>query len=102
MRFKGWSPDATRQDRTGYSADGWTEGPGVLQSVWRYRWLVGSLVLLGILGASLLSATQPTRYEGVVRIFLTVVEGTGATRNGSSPARQRSLNRRLCQVGSSP
>jgi capsular polysaccharide biosynthesis protein len=77
VRFKGWSPDATRQDRTGYSADGWTEGPGVLQSVWRYRWLVGSLVLLGILGASLLSATQPTRYEGVVRIFLTVEEGTG-------------------------
>ena len=60
----------------GYSADGWTEGPGVLQSVWRYKWLVGSLVLLGILGASILSATQPTRYEGVVRIFLTAEERT--------------------------
>jgi capsular polysaccharide biosynthesis protein len=63
--------DATRQDRMGYSVDGWTEGPGVPQSVWRYKWLVGSLVLLGILGASLISATQPTRYEGVVRIFVT-------------------------------
>ena len=60
----------------GYSVDGWTEGPGVPQSVWRYKWLVGSLVLLGILGASLLSATQPTRYEGVVRIFVTAEEGT--------------------------
>jgi capsular polysaccharide biosynthesis protein len=60
----------------GYSVDGWTEGPGVPQSVWRYRWLVGSLVLLGILGASLFTATQPTRYEGVVRIFVTAEEGT--------------------------
>src|SRR5687768_8671844 len=59
-----------------YSVDGWTEGPGVLQSVWRYKWLVGSLVLLGILGASIFSAIQPTRYEGVVRIFLTAEEGT--------------------------
>src|SRR5688500_5410189 len=59
-----------------YSVDGWTEGPGVLQSVWRYKWLVGSLVLLGILGASIFSAIQPTRYEGVVRIFLTADEGT--------------------------
>ena len=61
----------------GYSVDGWTEGPGVLQSVWRHKWLVGSLVLLGILGASLLSATQPTRYEGFVRIFVAAEEGTG-------------------------
>ena len=59
----------------GYPLDGWIEGPGLPQSVWRYKWLVGGLVLLGILGASLLSATQPTRYEGVVRIFVTAEEG---------------------------
>jgi capsular polysaccharide biosynthesis protein len=58
----------------GYSEDGWTEGPGVPQSVWRYRRLVGGLVLLGILSALLFSATQPTRYEGVVTIFLTAEE----------------------------
>ncbi len=60
----------------GYSVEGWTEGPGVPQSVWRYKWFVASLVLLGMLGASLFSVTQPTRYEGVVRIFLTADEGT--------------------------
>jgi capsular polysaccharide biosynthesis protein len=58
----------------GLSMDGWIEGPGLPQSVWRYKWLVGGLVLLGILTASLLSAAQPTRYEGVVRIYLTAEE----------------------------
>ena len=61
----------------GYPADEWIEGPGLLQSIWRYKWLVGGLVLLGILGASLFSATQPTRYEAVVRIFVTA-EGAAA------------------------
>ena len=58
-----------------YHADGWIEGPGFAQSIWRYKWLVGALVLLGILSAFFLSATQPIRYEGVVRIFVT---GEGA------------------------
>jgi uncharacterized protein involved in exopolysaccharide biosynthesis len=52
----------------------WTDGPrgpGLPQSVWRYRWLVGGLVLLGILIAALFSATQSTQYEGVVPIFVT-------------------------------
>jgi capsular polysaccharide biosynthesis protein len=58
----------------GYPEDGWTDGPGLPQSVWRYKWLVGGLVLLGVLTASLLSAAQPTRYEAVVPIFLTAEE----------------------------
>jgi capsular polysaccharide biosynthesis protein len=63
--------------RMGYPEDGWTEGPSLPQSVWRYKWLVGGLVLLGILGASIFSAIQPTRYEGVVRIFVASGEGAG-------------------------
>jgi len=58
----------------GYPQDGWMEGPGLPQSIWRYKWLVGGLVVLGILIAFLLSAAQPTRYEGVVRIYLTAEE----------------------------
>ena len=49
MRFKSWSPHAMRQDRMGYPVDGWTEGPGLPQSIWRYKWLVAALVLLGLL-----------------------------------------------------
>jgi capsular polysaccharide biosynthesis protein len=54
----------------GYSVDGWTEGPGLPQSVWRYKWLVAALVLLGMLIGFLFSITQPVRYEGVVRTFV--------------------------------
>jgi capsular polysaccharide biosynthesis protein len=70
MRLKIWSPYAVRQDFMNYPVDGLIEGPGLLQSIWRYKWLVGALVLLGMLSAFLLSATQPTRYEADVRIFL--------------------------------
>jgi capsular polysaccharide biosynthesis protein len=54
----------------GYPADGWTEGPGLPQSIWRYKWLVAVLVLLGLLIGLMFSVTQPVRYEGVVRIFV--------------------------------
>lgn len=54
----------------GYPVDGWTEGPGLPQSIWRYKWLVAVLVLLGMLIGFLFAVTQPVRYEGVVRIFV--------------------------------
>jgi capsular polysaccharide biosynthesis protein len=50
--------------------DGWTEGPGLPQSIWRYKWLVALPVLLGMLSGALFSGIQPVRYEGVVRIFV--------------------------------
>jgi len=59
-----------RQDRMSYPVDGWTEGPGLPQSIWRYKWLVALLVLLGMLIGALISGIQPVRYEGVVRIFV--------------------------------
>jgi capsular polysaccharide biosynthesis protein len=62
------------KDRMDYPVDGWTEGPGMAQSIWRYKWLIAVIVLLGILGGALLSATQPTRYEGVVHIFVASAE----------------------------
>jgi capsular polysaccharide biosynthesis protein len=58
--------------------DEWTEGPGLVQSVWRHKWLIAVLLLVGMLGGSLFSFTQPTRYEGVVRIFLNGEQGAGA------------------------
>jgi capsular polysaccharide biosynthesis protein len=60
----------------GNPLDGWIEGPGLPQSVWRYKWLVSCLVLLGIFIALLWASTQPTRYEGVVRIFVAAEQGT--------------------------
>jgi hypothetical protein len=59
--IESWSQHITRQDRMGYPLDGLIEGPSLPQSVWRYKWLIGCIVLFGILGAFLFSATQPTR-----------------------------------------
>jgi hypothetical protein len=48
----------------------WQEGPGLVESVRRYKWLVVFAALLGAIAAFLWSSTQPVRYEGVVRVFL--------------------------------
>jgi hypothetical protein len=48
----------------------WQEGPGLVASIWRYRWLVAVAVLVGGLTAYLWSSRQPVRYEGEVRVFL--------------------------------
>ena len=48
------------------------EGPGLLESIRRYRWLVAAVVLLGALAAYAWSTTQPVRYAGTVRVFLDI------------------------------
>ena len=53
-------------DRT----DDWQEGPGLVDSMRRYRRLVASITLLGVLAALVWSSTQPVLYQGVVRLYL--------------------------------
>jgi uncharacterized protein involved in exopolysaccharide biosynthesis len=48
----------------------WQEGPGLLESIRRYRWLVAAAVLVGALAAYTWSSTQPVMYQGVVRLYL--------------------------------
>jgi capsular polysaccharide biosynthesis protein len=50
----------------------WQEGPGFIESVWRYRWLVVTAALIGVVVAGTWSLLQPIRYEGVVRVFLDI------------------------------
>jgi capsular polysaccharide biosynthesis protein len=47
------------------------EGPGVLQSAWRYKWLVATMVLLGMLAGYGWSMRQPTLYAAVSHVLLT-------------------------------
>jgi capsular polysaccharide biosynthesis protein len=54
----------------------WQEGPGLVESVRRYKWLVVVAALIGAIAAFLWSSAQPVRYEGVIRVFL----DTGADR----------------------
>jgi hypothetical protein len=41
---------------------------GLLQAVWRYKWLIAAAVLLGALLGYGWAARQPTLYEGVSRM----------------------------------
>jgi capsular polysaccharide biosynthesis protein len=46
------------------------EGPGVLLSAWRYKWLVAAMVLLGMVAGYSWSVRQPTLYEATSRVLL--------------------------------
>jgi capsular polysaccharide biosynthesis protein len=49
--------------------DDWQEGPGLVDSMRRYRWLVASITLLAAVAAFMWSSTQPVLYQGVVRLY---------------------------------
>jgi capsular polysaccharide biosynthesis protein len=49
---------------------GWDEVPGLLQSAWRYKWMIAAAVLLGAVVGYGWSSRQPTLYEGVSRVLL--------------------------------
>jgi hypothetical protein len=68
----------------------WDEGPSVLASVWRYRWLLPVVVLLGGLVGYMLAALQPTLYEGVSRVF--VANPANAGQDGSATAARNVAN----------
>jgi capsular polysaccharide biosynthesis protein len=68
------------------------ESPGVLQSVWRYKWLVATMVLLGMLAGYGWSIRQPTLYAAVSRVLLTqrdfgMLEERPGQPNNSDPDR---------------
>jgi hypothetical protein len=46
------------------------EGPGLLQSAWRYRWVVAVAALLGLLAGYGWETRQPTLYEATSRLFM--------------------------------
>jgi Mrp family chromosome partitioning ATPase/capsular polysaccharide biosynthesis protein len=50
---------------------GWDEGPGLVASVWRYRWLVAAVALAGALAGFGFSLVQPVMYEASSRVLLT-------------------------------
>jgi hypothetical protein len=50
-------------------SNGWQEGPGLVESIRRYWWLVAIVALVGASAAFAWSSRQPVLYEGVVRVF---------------------------------
>jgi uncharacterized protein involved in exopolysaccharide biosynthesis len=52
-------------------ARGWEEGPDLLQSAWRYKWLIAVAALLGVLLGYGWAARQPTLYQAASQVLLT-------------------------------
>jgi capsular polysaccharide biosynthesis protein len=64
-------------------ARGWEEGPDLLQSAWRYKWLIAVAALLGALLGYGWAARQPTLYAAASQVLLT---GTpGLSPSGDAP-----------------
>ena len=81
--------------------DDWQEGPGLVDSMRRYRWLVASITLLAAVAAFVWSSTQPVLYQGVVRLYLDT-SGDETDPAASSAARPSSSPRPRSWTGPSP
>lgn len=50
--------------------------PGLMESLWRYRWTIAVVTLTAAAAAAGLSLLQPVRYEATARIFLADADST--------------------------
>lgn len=80
----------------------WDEGPSVLASVWRYRWLLPVAVLLGGLVGYRLAALQPTLYEGVSRVFVANPANVGQDGSSTAVAAARNVANQAAFMSSTP
>ena len=86
-------------------ARGWEEGPDLLQSAWRYKWLIAVAALLGVLLGYGWAARQPTLYEAASQVLLT---GTpGIQLSGDAPPQpigdpERYLRNQATLIGTTP
>jgi hypothetical protein len=89
----------TFDTRTG----GWEEVPGLLQSAWRYKWMIAAAVLLGGSLGYGWASRQPTLYEGVSRVLLAGPGAAVLTGDVPPPAGEpeRNLRNQAELIGSS-
>jgi Mrp family chromosome partitioning ATPase len=85
------------------STEKWDDGPSLLASLWRYRWLVVAAVLLGGFVGYGLSIRQPRQYEAAARLLLST-PGQSALPGVSAPAidADRYLRNQAQFISSSP
>jgi Mrp family chromosome partitioning ATPase/capsular polysaccharide biosynthesis protein len=80
----------------------WADGPSILSSVWRYRWLVlGVTVLFGLV-AYLLSARQEPVYEASTQLYLTDPGNTDVFGQGGSTNLDAYVPQQTQRVTSTP
>ncbi|MEX0657761.1 MAG: AAA family ATPase [Egibacteraceae bacterium] len=64
----------------------WATGPDLLESVWRYRWLVLAVTVLAGLSGFAASYLQPTMYEAEARLLLEAPGSSGVFGDRQSSA----------------
>lgn len=80
----------------------WADGPAVLESVWRHRWLVLAATVAFGLGGYFLAAAQPEEYEASTRLFLSDPETAGVFGQTAESDIDRYLPQQTQRVTSSP
>jgi Mrp family chromosome partitioning ATPase/capsular polysaccharide biosynthesis protein len=59
----------------------WSTGPGLLEAVWQYRWLVAGVTLAALLTGFAASFLQTTMYQGEARLLLADPRNVGVFRD---------------------
>ncbi len=80
----------------------WRSGPGLLASVWRYKYLVGVFVTLAAAGAFFLSSSQAPVYEATARLFLADPRTSSVFGQGRSVDADRYVPQQAERVTSRP
>jgi Mrp family chromosome partitioning ATPase len=85
------------------SSDAWDDGPSLLASLWRYRWLVLAGVLLAAVAGYGSSVRKTPQYEAVARLVLSG-PGSATSEAGNAPPLDpdRYLRNQALVIGSSP
>jgi capsular polysaccharide biosynthesis protein len=78
------------------------EAPSVLQSAWRYKWLIASMALLAAVVGYAWEARQPTLYEGVSRWVLTTPGELPGTPSQFPEQPERFLKEQAAVIWSGP
>jgi capsular polysaccharide biosynthesis protein len=84
---------------------GWEEGPDLLQSAWRYKWLIAVAAVLGALLGYGWADRQPTLYEAASQVLLTgtpgvQLSGDASPQPGGDP--ERYLRNQAKLIGTTP
>jgi capsular polysaccharide biosynthesis protein len=84
---------------------GWEEGPDLLQSAWRYKWLIAVAALLGALLGYGWAARQPILYEAASQVLLTGTPGISVSGDAPPPPigdPDRYLRNQATLIGTTP
>src|SRR5690606_10586789 len=93
-----WGADGVQTRGDSAEEVGIEEGPGLLESVWRYRLLVVLLLLLGCAAGYGLATVQEVRYEGVTMVLLADPRGSEVFGEDSAPADSNRYVRNQAQL----